>query len=52
MIICDAGDIHGAMSRMYEEILSFLGGLRRLLRLGASSGDFDVWPDADWIDPR
>jgi hypothetical protein len=34
VIICAAGDIHGALDRMYEDVLAFEAALGRL-RMGA-----------------
>lgn len=46
MLICAAGDIHGAMDRMYEDVLAFEAALEWVLHVG----DFGVWPDPQRID--
>ena len=50
MLICAAGDIHGAMDRLYEDVLAFelLLGVRfgHVLHVG----DFGIWPDSSRID--
>jgi predicted phosphodiesterase len=50
MIICAAGDIHGAMNRMYEDILAFEAALDVRFEWVLHVGDFGVWPDADHVD--
>jgi hypothetical protein len=44
MIICAAGDIHGALDRLFEDVL----GVRFEWVLHV--GDFGVWPEANRID--
>jgi hypothetical protein len=50
MFICAAGDIHGALDRLYEDVFAFetLLGIRFDLVLHV--GDFGIWPDANRID--
>jgi predicted phosphodiesterase len=50
MIICAAGDIHGAMNRMYEDVLAFEEALGVRFAWVLHVGDFGVWPDANRID--
>jgi len=45
MIICAAGDIHGAMDRMYEDVLAFESALGVRFEWVLHVGDFGVWPD-------
>ena len=50
MILCAAGDIHGAMDRMYEDILAFEAALGVRFEWVLHVGDFGVWPDPNRID--
>jgi predicted phosphodiesterase len=50
MLICAAGDIHGAMDRMYEDVLAFETALGVRFEWVLHVGDFGVWPDANRID--
>ena len=50
MIICAAGDIHGALDRMYEDILAFEEALGVRFEWVLHVGDFGVWPDPDRCD--
>ena len=50
MLICAAGDIHGAMERMYEDVLAFEAVLGLRFEWVLHVGDFGVWPDASRID--
>ena len=50
MIICAAGDIHGAMDRMYEDVLAFEAALGVRFAWVLHVGDFGVWPDPSRID--
>ena len=50
MIICAAGDIHGAMDRMYEDVLAFEAALGARFEWVLHVGDFGIWPDANRID--
>jgi hypothetical protein len=50
MIICAAGDIHGAMDRMYDDVLAFEAMLGVRFEWVLHVGDFGVWPDPNRID--
>jgi len=50
MIICAAGDIHGARDVMYEEVLAFEEALGVRFEWVLHVGDFGVWPDPDRCD--
>lgn len=50
MLICAAGDIHGAMDRMYEDVLAFEATLGARFEWVLHVGDVGVWPDANRID--
>lgn len=50
MLICAAGDIHGAIGRLYEDILSFEMSLGAPFDWVLHVGDFGVWPDPERID--
>ncbi len=50
MLICAAGDIHGAMDRMYEDVLAFETALGVRFEWVLHVGDFGVWPDVNRID--
>jgi hypothetical protein len=50
MILCAAGDIHGALDRLYEDVLAFEGSLGVRFEWVLHVGDFGVWPDPDRID--
>jgi predicted phosphodiesterase len=50
MIICAAGDIHGALNRLYEDVLAFEEVLDVRFDYVLHVGDFGVWPDANRID--
>lgn len=50
MLICAAGDIHGAIDRMYDEILAFEGTLGIRFDCVLHVGDFGIWPDPSRID--
>jgi len=50
MIICAAGDIHGALDRLYEDVLAFEGTLGVRFEWVLHVGDFGVWPDEARID--
>jgi hypothetical protein len=47
MFICAAGDIHGAMDRLYDDVLAFEGSLGVRFDYVLHVGDFGVWPDPD-----
>jgi uncharacterized protein YeaO (DUF488 family) len=50
MIFCAAGDIHGALDRLYEDVLAFEATLAVRFAWALHVGDFGVWPDPDRID--
>lgn len=50
MLICAAGDIHGAMDRLYQDVLAFEASLSVRFDYLLHVGDFGVWPDPSRID--
>jgi len=50
MKICVAGDIHGAMDRLYQDVLAFEEVLGIRFNYVLQVGDFGVWPDSSRID--
>jgi len=50
MLVCAAGDIHGALDRMYEDILAFEASLGVRFEHVLHVGDFGLWPDPDRVD--
>jgi predicted phosphodiesterase len=50
MFICAAGDIHGAMDRLYDDVLAFEESLGARFDCVLHVGDFGVWPDPDRVD--
>lgn len=50
MIICAAGDIHGALDQLFEDVLAFEGSLGVRFEWVLHVGDFGVWPDPNRID--
>lgn len=50
MIFCAAGDIHGALDRLYDEVMAFEATLAVRFAWVLHVGDFGVWPDPDRID--
>ncbi len=50
MLICAAGDIHGALNRLYEDVLAFETVLGVRFDHVLHVGDFGIWPDANRID--
>jgi hypothetical protein len=44
MIICAAGDIHGAHDRLFEDVLAFEEALGVRFEWVLHVGDFGVWP--------
>jgi len=50
MILCAAGDIHGALDRLYEAVLAFENSLGVQFEWVLHVGDFGVWPDPDRVD--
>ena len=45
MLICAAGDIHGAMDRLYHDVLEFEASLGVRFDYVLHVGDFGIWPD-------
>lgn len=50
MIICAAGDIHGALDRMYADVIAFEEELAVRFDWVLHVGDFGIWPDANKVD--
>jgi predicted phosphodiesterase len=50
MIICAAGDIHGAMGRLYDDVLAFEQSLGLRFDAVLHVGDFGIWPDPARVD--
>jgi hypothetical protein len=50
MFICAAGDIHGAMDRLYDDVLAFEESLGVRFDCVLHVGDFGVWPDPNRVD--
>jgi Icc-related predicted phosphoesterase len=50
MLLCAAGDTHGAIDRMYDEILAFEGVLGVHFDCVLHVGDLGVWPDPTRVD--
>jgi hypothetical protein len=50
VFICAAGDIHGALNRMYSDVLAFEAALGIRFAAILHVGDFGIWPDADRVD--
>jgi predicted phosphodiesterase len=50
MLICVAGDIHGAMDRLYQDVLAFEASLAIRFDYVLHVGDFGVWPDPSRVD--
>ena len=50
MLLCAAGDIHGAIGRLYDDVLAFENALGRRFEWVLHVGDFGVWPDPDRVD--
>ena len=50
MIVCAAGDIHGAIDRLYDEVLAFEESLGVRFAWVLHVGDFGIWPDPTRID--
>jgi predicted phosphodiesterase len=50
MFICVAGDIHGAMDRLYGDLFAFESSLEVRFDLVLHVGDFGIWPDPSRID--
>jgi hypothetical protein len=50
MILCAAGDIHGALDRMFTDVLAFETALSVCFDWVLNVGDLGVWPDPGRID--
>jgi len=50
VLICAAGDIHGAMECLYEDVLAFEQNLGARFDWVLHVGDFGIWPDPEKID--
>jgi len=50
MLICVAGDTHGALDRLYQDVASFEGSLQVQFEWVLHVGDFGVWPDPSRVD--
>jgi len=50
MILCAAGDIHGAIDRFYADVLAFEVELGVRFDHVLHVGDFGIWPDAQRVD--
>ncbi len=52
MMICAAGDIHGALDRLYEDVLAFEVSLGVRFEWVLHVGDVGGWPTPQRIDER
>ena len=50
MIVCGAGDAHGKLTRMYDDIMEFERSLGIRFDWVLHVGDFGIWPDANEVD--
>jgi predicted phosphodiesterase len=50
VLICAAGDIHGAIERLYGDVLAFEAALSARFDWVLHVGDFGIWPDPEKID--
>ncbi len=50
MIVCAAGDCHGAIDRLYQDLLAFQESLRVRFSRVLHVGDVGIWPDPARID--
>jgi hypothetical protein len=50
VFICAAGDIHGAIGRLYDDVLAFETRLGVRFDWVLHVGDFGIWPDPQKID--
>ena len=50
MILCAAGDAHGALDDLFEDVLAFEASLGVSFDWILHVGDFGIWPDSDGID--
>lgn len=50
MVICAAGDTHGAIDRLFQEVFAFEKSLGVRFAWLLHVGDFGVWPDPSRVD--
>ncbi len=50
MILCAAGDAHGAIERLYRDVLAFEDSLGVRFDHVLHVGDFGIWPDENRVD--
>lgn len=50
MLLCAAGDIHGAMNHLYDDVLAFEAVLGVRFDYVLQVGDFGIWPDVSRVD--
>jgi predicted phosphodiesterase len=50
MLVCAAGDTHGALDRFYAEVLRFEASICATFDWILHVGDFGIWPDSDRVD--
>lgn len=50
MLLCAAGDIHGAIDQLYRDVLAFENALGLRFDVVLHIGDFGVWPDPNRVD--
>ena len=50
VLICAAGDSHGAIGRLYDDVLAFEAALSTRFDWVLHVGDFGIWPDPEKID--
>lgn len=50
MIVCAAGDAHGALERLYADVLAFERALDLTFDWVLHVGDFGIWPHPDRVD--
>jgi predicted phosphodiesterase len=50
MLVCAAGDIHGALDRFYADVAAFEASLEDCFDWILHVGDFGVWPDRARVD--
>lgn len=49
-LYCAAGDVHGALDRLYADVLAFEAALGETFDHVLHVGDFGIWPDPDRLD--
>jgi predicted phosphodiesterase len=50
MLVCAAGDIHGALDRLYADVTAFEASIGACFDWILHVGDFGVWPDRERVD--